>query len=110
MIAVTPGQAGDSPMLQPLLAHLAVKRVGPGRPRTRPEALIGDEAYSSRGTRAVLRSRGVKVGDSVMLPVLLLDLRESQGVTIVLATHDEAVAARSDRIIHLTDGRITSTT
>lgn len=48
-------------MLQPLLAHLAVKRVGPGRPRTRPEALIGDKAYSSRGTRAALRGRGVKV-------------------------------------------------
>lgn len=47
-------------MLQPLLAHLAVKRVGPGRPRTRPEALIGDKAYSSRGTRAALRGRGVK--------------------------------------------------
>lgn len=39
---------------------------------------------------------------------LLLELRESQGVTIVLATHDEAVAARCDRIIHLTDGRISS--
>lgn len=40
---------------------------------------------------------------------LLLDLRESQGVTIALATHDEAVAARCDRIFHLTDGQISST-
>jgi transposase len=48
-------------MLKTLLAHLKVARVGPGRPRTRPEALLGDKAYSSRGNRALLRSRGVKV-------------------------------------------------
>jgi transposase len=47
-------------MLRPLLAHLAVHRIGPGRPRTRPDALLGDKAYSSRGTRAMLRARGVR--------------------------------------------------
>lgn len=61
VIALTPGQAGDSPMLKPLLAQLAVKRLGRGRPRTRPDAVIGDKAYSSRAIRAELRSRGVKV-------------------------------------------------
>jgi transposase len=35
-------------------------RFGPGRPRTTPDALLGDKAYSSRGTRALLRSRGIK--------------------------------------------------
>jgi transposase len=60
VIAVAPGQSGDSPMLKPLLSHLAVKRPGPGRPRTRPDALIGDKAYSSRGNRATLRARRVK--------------------------------------------------
>jgi transposase len=60
VIALTPGQSGDSPMLIPLLAHLAVYRIGPGRPRTRPEALLADKAYSSRGTRAMLRARGVR--------------------------------------------------
>ena len=59
VIAVTPGQAGDSPMLGPLLAHLAVRRLGPGRPRTRPTAVIADKAYSSRGTRAMLRHRRI---------------------------------------------------
>ncbi len=58
--AVTPGQAGDSPMLKPLLAHLAVNRLGPGRPRTRPDAVIGDKAYSSRAIRAELRAHRVK--------------------------------------------------
>lgn len=47
-------------MLTPLLAQLAVARLGPGRARTRPTAVIGDKAYSSRGARAMLRTRGIK--------------------------------------------------
>jgi transposase len=60
VIAVTAGQAGDSTMLRPLLAHLAVRRLGPGRPRTRPDSLLGDKAYSSRGNRALLRAKRTK--------------------------------------------------
>jgi len=61
VIAVTPGQSGDSPALPRLLAELQVPRVGPGRPRTRPEALRGDKAYSARAHRAHLRTRGITV-------------------------------------------------
>lgn len=46
-------------MLKPLLAQLAVGRIGPGRPRTRPDAVLADKAYSSRGTRTMLRDRGI---------------------------------------------------
>jgi transposase len=60
VIALTPGQAGDSPMLNPLLSHLAIKRLGRGRPRTRPAAVLGDKAYSSRAIRTELRARGIK--------------------------------------------------
>lgn len=60
MVALTAGQAGDSPMLKHLLAHLAVAREGPGRPRTRPSALLGDKAYSSRANRELLRAKRVK--------------------------------------------------
>ena len=56
---VTPGQAGDSPMLLPLLGQLRVARPV-GRPRTRPEAVLGDKAYSSRATRTHLRARRIK--------------------------------------------------
>ena len=35
-------------------------RVGPGRPRTTPEALRADKAYSARAHRAHLRARGVE--------------------------------------------------
>jgi transposase len=59
VIAVTPGQANDSPALPLLLAALRVPRQGPGRPRTRPDALRGDKAYSARAHRAQLRARGI---------------------------------------------------
>jgi transposase len=60
VIALTAGQAGDSPMLTMLLADLAVARLSGGRARTRPDAVIGDKAYSSAGNRALLRRRRVK--------------------------------------------------
>ncbi len=47
-------------MLPVLLEYLRVARHGPGRPRTRPDALLADKAYSSRGHRALLRERGIK--------------------------------------------------
>lgn len=56
---VTPGQAGDSPMLLPMLEQLRVNRPI-GRPRTRPDAVRGDKAYSSRAIRSHLRGRGIK--------------------------------------------------
>lgn len=60
VIGVTAGQAGDAPMLKFLIADLAVKRIGPGRPRTRPDGLLADKAYSSRANRALLRARRVR--------------------------------------------------
>ncbi len=47
-------------MLPVLLDHLWVARAGAGRPRTTPDALLADKAYSSRGHRAMLRARGIK--------------------------------------------------
>jgi putative ABC transport system ATP-binding protein len=37
---------------------------------------------------------------------ILTDLRRRQGTTLVLVTHDPAVGAMADRLIHLRDGRI----
>jgi transposase len=56
---LTGGNAHDSPLLPVLLERLSVDRVGPGHPRTRPEHLLGDKAYSSKGHRAMLRRRGI---------------------------------------------------
>ena len=36
-------------------------RLGGGRPRTTPDALLADKAYSAKAHRDVLRARGVKV-------------------------------------------------
>ena len=58
VIALTPGQAGDAPMMLPLLAQLKVRRPR-GRPRSRPDAVLADKAYSSRAIRAHLRARGI---------------------------------------------------
>ncbi|PND57692.1 IS5/IS1182 family transposase [Mycobacterium sp. ENV421] len=59
VVLVGAGQANDGPVLEHLLAHLKVSRCGPGRPRTRPDRLRGDKAYSSRATRQRLRQRGI---------------------------------------------------
>lgn len=56
---ITPGQAGDSPMFLPLMNQLRIGRET-GRPRTRPNAVRDDKAYSSRAIRSHLRSRGIK--------------------------------------------------
>ena len=59
VVLVGPGQGGDSPMFSHLMAHLRVHRGRPGPPRTRPERLRADKAYSSRSIRAHLRSRRI---------------------------------------------------
>lgn len=56
---LTPGQAADSPQFAAVLAGVKVR--GPvGRPRTRPDAVAADKAYSSRANRTRLRTRGIK--------------------------------------------------
>ncbi|SCK50373.1 Transposase [Streptomyces sp. AmelKG-E11A] len=58
-MVLTAGQAGDSPQFTPMLAKVRV-RLPVGRPRTTPDAVAADKAYSSCGNRAYLRKRGIK--------------------------------------------------
>ncbi len=58
-VICTPGQAGDNPQLLSLLDGIRVPRVGPGRPRKRPDHLIADKAYSHPCTRRALRRRHI---------------------------------------------------
>lgn len=46
-------------MLIPLLQQLRITRAT-GRPRTTPDSVRGDKAYSSRAIRQHLRDRGIK--------------------------------------------------
>lgn len=57
---VTAGHRGDSPQFAAVLGGIRVARIGGGRPRTRPELVVADKAYTSRASRAYLRRRGIK--------------------------------------------------
>lgn len=59
-LRVSGGQRGDSPQFIPVLAGIRVPRPGGGRPRSRPERVLADKAYTCRSNRAYLRRRGIK--------------------------------------------------
>ncbi|WP_436845973.1 IS5 family transposase [Streptomyces tibetensis] len=59
-LRVTAGQAGDAPAFEMVMAAIRVPRSGPGRPRTRPDIVLADRAYSSRAIRSHLRRRGIR--------------------------------------------------
>ncbi|MFF2309432.1 IS5 family transposase [Streptomyces albidoflavus] len=56
---LTAGQAGDAPAFPEVMARLRVPRRR-GRPRTRPDVVLGDKAYSSRAIREHPRKRGIR--------------------------------------------------
>ncbi len=58
-VLVTPGRCHEGQTLNTLLADIWVPRTAAGSPRTRPDLVIGDKAYSSKTTRARLRKRGI---------------------------------------------------
>lgn len=62
---------------------------------TEPTLLLADEPTGNLDT---------KTGSQILN--LFAELRAELGLTIIVVTHDAAVAARADRIIHLVDGRI----
>jgi transposase len=55
---ITPGQQADSPQMATVLDGIRVP--GPGRPRTRPDRVLADKAYSSRANRTWLSRRGIR--------------------------------------------------
>lgn len=61
----------------------------------KPEVLLCDEPTGNLDTDS---------GQRIL--ELLSDIREQTGCTLVMVTHDERVADRGQRVIHLVDGRI----
>lgn len=59
-LVLTGGQRGDSPQFIPVLAGIRVPRLDGGRPRTRPDRVLADKAYTSKANRDHLRQRGIK--------------------------------------------------
>jgi transposase len=56
---LTPGERNEKAALPELMSRGAVKRAGPGRPKLRPRAVVGDRGYSGRPARDYLRRRGI---------------------------------------------------
>jgi transposase len=60
VFALTGGEKHDAPQLVRLIDSGAIKRIGRGRPRLRPERLAGDKGYDSDALRTALRRRGIE--------------------------------------------------
>lgn len=58
-VVITAGQRADSPQFATVLDRIRVPRPGRGRPRSRPDRVLADKAYSSRANRAYLRRRKI---------------------------------------------------
>lgn len=57
---MTPGQRADCTQFIPVLEEIRVPRLGPGRPRKKPDSVSADKAYSNGPCRRYLRRRGIK--------------------------------------------------
>lgn len=85
-----------------------------------PSQLSGGECQRGAVARALINRPKVVLADEPSgsldsanrreLHRLFFDLRDSMNATFVIVTHDEGLAADSDYIIHMADGRIVSTT
>jgi Transposase DDE domain len=60
VMRLTAGQCGDRPQFIAVLDELRVPRVGADRPRSRPDRVLADKAYTSAANRAYLRRRGIR--------------------------------------------------
>ncbi|MGY4644401.1 hypothetical protein ACVW07_002234 [Cellulomonas sp. URHB0016] len=64
VVLVGPSQGRDAPLCLPVLDSIRVLRPGAARPRTRPDSVLADRAYSSR----VIRAECAAVGSSRSSP------------------------------------------
>jgi putative ABC transport system ATP-binding protein len=99
------------------MAVQALERVGLGDKLARlPSELSGGEQQRVAIARAMVNEPPILLADE---PTGCLDsatgadvldqlarLRQETGVTIVMVTHDHAIASRADRIVRLRDGRV----
>ena len=96
-------QLADRTGLTPRLGHRIQKLSGGERQRTalcralmnRPKILLADEPTGS-----------LDEATSAQVFELLLDLVSTEGVTLVMATHDRSLAVRCDRLLEMHDGRV----
>ncbi len=58
---LTAGNVNDSTVFEAVLDAVRIPRAGRGRPRTRPDRVLADKAYSSRAIRAWCRRHDIAV-------------------------------------------------
>lgn len=102
-------------------ARSRLERLGLGdRSSHLPSQLSGGECQRAAVARALVNGASLILADEPSgsldmhnrseLHRLFFDLRDNDGVTFVVVTHDEHLAADSDVIVNMADGRIISIT
>lgn len=91
-----------------------------GRHESLPAQLSGGQQQRVAIARALLNQPGLLLADEPTgnldshtaddILALLDELRQANGTTILLATHDPHVAAQADRIVHVRDGKLDTNT
>ena len=91
-----------------------------GRAGHKPSELSGGEKQRVAVARALINRPAVVLADEPSgsldtrnkeeLHRLFFELRDKLGQTFVIVTHDEQLAANTDRVIHIVDGKITNFT
>ena len=87
-----------------------------GKDRLLPSQLSGGEQQRVAIARALVNSPKLLLADEptgnldsatgAEIIQLLLDLRASQGMTVMVATHDPLIVSRCNRVVRLRDGRV----
>jgi ABC-type lipoprotein export system ATPase subunit len=106
----------DRRTAQDRLRQLAERTGLSHRLHQRIQKLSGGERQRTALCRALMNQPKILLADeptgsldeqtSAAVFALLLDIATTEGVTLVMATHDRGLAARCDRLLEMHDGRI----